>query len=192
MFQRLYQGKPIQWPVFIILWFIFICDFSYLHEQVHTDLSKADKKRLCGILDCQRLSPEVRAHAVKNELLPLRTVVQLLYFEQDKGSKATTSHKLPKPHEILLGAKHRPATTNEEFNGEEIRERDHHKTKRSDGKLLALDLEKKMVIRGDIEETRSEKARGIKDASSSSGKVDLDPKKIIRRTRSKSEHGVKK
>ena len=122
-----------------------------MHEQVHTDLSKADKKRLCGILDCQRLSPEVRAHAVKNELLPLRTVVQLLYFEQD-----------------------------------------HHKTKRSDGKLLALDLEKKMVIKGDIEETRSEKARGIKDASSSSGKVDLDPKKIIRRTRSKSEHGVKK
>ncbi|KAG4378263.1 hypothetical protein AAZX31_17G004500 [Glycine max] len=163
-----------------------------IYLKVHTDLSKADKKRLCGILDCQRLSPEVRAHAVKNELLPLRTVVQLLYFEQDKGSKATTSHKLPKPHEILLGAKHRPATTNEEFNGEEIRERDHHKTKRSDGKLLALDLEKKMVIKGDIEETRSEKARGIKDASSSSGKVDLDPKKIIRRTRSKSEHGVKK
>ncbi|KAH1200560.1 BTB/POZ domain-containing protein [Glycine max] len=163
-----------------------------IYLKVHTDLSKADKKRLCGILDCQRLSPEVRAHAVKNELLPLRTVVQLLYFEQDKGSKATTSHKLPKPHEILLGAKHRPATTNEEFNGEEIRERVHHKTKRSDGKLLALDLEKKMVIKGDIEETRSEKARGIKDASSSSGKVDLDPKKIIRRTRSKSEHGVKK
>ena len=135
----------------------------------------------------------MRAHAVKNELLPLRTVVQLLYFEQDKGSKATTSHKLPKPHEILLGAKHRPATTNEEFNGEEIRERDHHKTKRSDGKLLALDLEKKMAIRGeDIEETQSEKARGVKDASSSSGKVDLDPKKIIRRARSKSEHGVKK
>ncbi|KAG5024083.1 hypothetical protein JHK85_020425 [Glycine max] len=163
--------------------------------QVHPDLSKADKKRLCGILDCQRLSPEVRAHAVKNELLPLRTVVQLLYFEQDKGSKATTSHKLPKPHEILLGAKHRPATatTKEEFNREEIRERDHHKTKRSDGKLLALDLEKKMAIRGeDIEETQSEKARGVKDASSSSGKVDLDPKKIIRRARSKSEHGVKK
>lgn len=176
-----------------------------MHAQMHPEMSKADKKRLCGILDCQRLSPEVRGHAVKNELLPLRTVVQLLYFEQDKGSKATSSHKLPKPHEILLGAKDRAATTRdsqskhslgpgkEEFNGEEIRERDQQKTKRSDGKLaLALNLEKKMVIRGDIEETQSEKARVVRDESSSSGKVNMDPKKMIRRARSKSEHGVKK
>ncbi|KAK8470908.1 hypothetical protein PHAVU_003G088400 [Phaseolus vulgaris] len=175
-----------------------------IYLKMHPEMSKADKKRLCGILDCQRLSPEVRGHAVKNELLPLRTVVQLLYFEQDKGSKATSSHKLPKPHEILLGAKDRAATTRdtqskhslgpnkEEFNGEEIRERDHHhKTKRSDGKL-ALDMEKKMVIRGDIAETQSEKGRVLRDESSSSGKVDKDPKKMIRRARSKSEHGVKK
>ncbi|XP_027332251.1 BTB/POZ domain-containing protein At5g47800-like [Abrus precatorius] len=180
-----------------------------IYLKVHQELSKADKKRLCGILDCQRLSPEVRGHAVKNELLPLRTVVQLLYFEQEKGSKATTSHKLPKPHEILLGAKQSRTTRDtqskqslgqaKEFNGEEVtrsslpesREKDHHKSKRSDGKL-ALDLEKKMVIRGDIEETMSEKVRGTKDESSSSCKVDLDPKKLIRRARSKSEHGVKK
>ncbi|XP_027919814.1 BTB/POZ domain-containing protein At5g47800-like isoform X2 [Vigna unguiculata] len=176
-----------------------------IYLKMHPELSKADKKRLCGILDCQRLSPEVRGHAVKNELLPLRTVVQLLYFEQDKGSKATSSHKLPKPHEILLGAKDRAATTRdtqskhslgptkEALNGEEIRERDHQqKTKRSDGKL-ALELEKKMVIRGDIEETQSEKARVVRDESSSSGKVKMvDPKKMIRRARSKSEHGVKK
>lgn len=171
---------------------------------MHPELSKADKKRLCGILDCQRLSPEVRAHAVKNELLPLRTVVQLLYFEQDKGSKATSSHKPPKPHEILLGAKERATTTRdtqskhslgpnkEEFNGEEIRERDHHRTKRSDGKLLALDLEKKMAIRGDLVETQSEKGRVVRDESSSSGKVEMDPRKMIRRARSRSEHGVKK
>ncbi|KAF4379149.1 BTB/POZ domain-containing protein At5g47800 isoform X2 [Cannabis sativa] len=52
----------------------------------HPDLNKAEKKRLCRILDCQKLSPEVRSHAVKNERLPLRTVVQLLYFEQERGS----------------------------------------------------------------------------------------------------------
>ena len=186
-----------------------------MHEQVHPEMSKADKKLLCGILDCQRLSPEVRAHAVKNELLPLRTVVQLLYFEQEKGSKAaTTSHKLPKPHEILLGAKHRPATNTrdaqskqslaldkEELNGEEVtraslppesREKNHHKSKRSDGKL-SLDLERKMVIRGDTEETESQKVKGAaKEESVSSCKLELDPKKIIQRARSKSEHGREK
>nr|XP_011460069.1 PREDICTED: BTB/POZ domain-containing protein At5g47800 isoform X2 [Fragaria vesca subsp. vesca] len=68
----------------------------YLKE--HSDLSKADKKRLCRILDCQKLSPEVRAHAVKNERLPLRIVVQVLFFEQERGSNskaAVTSHRLP-------------------------------------------------------------------------------------------------
>ncbi|XP_073302828.1 BTB/POZ domain-containing protein At5g47800-like isoform X4 [Primulina huaijiensis] len=55
----------------------------YLKE--HPDLSKMDKKHLCRILDCQKLSPEVRSHAVKNDQLPLRTVVQLLFFEQEKG-----------------------------------------------------------------------------------------------------------
>ncbi|XP_058000655.1 BTB/POZ domain-containing protein At5g47800 isoform X2 [Hevea brasiliensis] len=66
----------------------------YLKE--HPDLGKEDKKRLCRSLDCQKLSREVRAHAVKNERLPLRTVVQVLFFEQEKGSRATDSRMLPR------------------------------------------------------------------------------------------------
>ncbi|KAG4381298.1 hypothetical protein GLYMA_15G121700v4 [Glycine max] len=179
-----------------------------IYLKVHPDLSKADKKRLCGILECQKLTPEVRAHAVKNEFLPLRTVVQLLYFEQEKDSKETTSSKLQKSHDLLLGAKKRPATRDsdgkrslvnkEEFKREEVtrrishaesREKSQHKAKRSDGKL-ALDLEKKMVIRGDNEDIGSEKLRGAKEQRMSSSKSDLDAKKNIQRARSKkSEHG---
>ncbi|KAK1424121.1 hypothetical protein QVD17_19436 [Tagetes erecta] len=60
----------------------------YLHE--HPQTSKEEKKHLCSILDCQKLSAEARAHAVKNERLPLRTVVQVLFFEHEKqGSKST-------------------------------------------------------------------------------------------------------
>ncbi|XP_019420040.1 PREDICTED: BTB/POZ domain-containing protein At5g47800-like isoform X2 [Lupinus angustifolius] len=173
--------------------------------KVHPDLSKADKKRMCQILDCQRLSPEVRAHAVKNDLLPLRTVVQLLYFEQEKSSKVTTtSHKLQKPHELV---KKTPATRDslgkqtlelekEELDREEVltrktslnesREKGTHKTKRSDGKL-ALELERKMVIRGETEEKRTEKGSGVKEEGN------LDPKKTMQRVRSnKSEHGREK
>ncbi|KAL0398915.1 UNVERIFIED_CONTAM: BTB/POZ domain-containing protein [Sesamum radiatum] len=68
----------------------------YLKE--HPELSKIEKKQLCRVLDCQKLSPEVRAHAVRNEHLPLRTVVQVLFFEQEKGNSITnkehTSRKL--------------------------------------------------------------------------------------------------
>jgi len=182
-----------------------------MHTQVHPDLSKADKKRLCGILECQRLTPEVRAHAVKNEFLPLRTVVQLLYFEQEKDSMETTSSKLQKSHDLLLGAKKRPATRDghgkrslinkEEFNREEVtrrtshaedREKGQHKAKQSDAKL-ALDLERKMVIREDSEEIGSEKLRVAKEGRMSSSKLDLDSKNNIQRARSKkSEHGRQK
>jgi hypothetical protein len=150
----------------------------------------------------------VRGHAVKNELLPLRTVVQLLYFEQEKGSIANTSHKLLKQHEIILGAKQRTTTKDSQSKkslGPELnvnitratqilesREKEHHRNRRLDANL-PLDLEKKMVIRGrDIEETESEMVRGARDESSSSYKLEVDPKKIIRRARSKSEHSIKR
>lgn len=172
-----------------------------IYLKVHPELSKAEKKRLCGILECKKLSSEVRAHAVKNEFLPLRTVVQLLYCEQEKDSKGTTSTKLQKPHELLLGAKMRPATKDshgkrslgldkEEFKREEIirrtslgesREKGEHKTQRLDDKL-ALDLEKKMVI------------RGVKEESMSGSKLNLDHKKMSTgKTRSnKSDYGSEK
>ncbi|XP_058771892.1 BTB/POZ domain-containing protein At5g47800-like [Vicia villosa] len=75
-------------------------DHDYLYKaidiylKVHPDMSKADKKKLCGILDCQKLTPEMCHQAVKNELLPLRTVVQVLYFEQEKLSMANTSQRM--------------------------------------------------------------------------------------------------
>ena len=179
-----------------------------MHKQVHPDLSKAEKRRLCQILECQRLSPEVRAHAVKNELLPLRTVVQLVYFEQEKGSnKATNNHKLQKPHELLQGVPKRPATRDTYDrqslgrNKEELtrrtshaenREKGHHKNKLSDGRLV-LDMERKMVIRGGAKEIGSEKVRGAKEECMSECKLDLDSKKVIRKARSnKSEHGREK
>lgn len=41
-------------------------------------------------MDCKKLSPDACAHAVQNERLPLRTVVQVLYHEQTRASAAAT------------------------------------------------------------------------------------------------------
>nr|CAB3452977.1 unnamed protein product [Digitaria exilis] len=54
----------------------------YLKE--HPELSKADKKRLCRLIDCRKLSPDVRAQAISNDRMPLRTIVQLLFVEQER------------------------------------------------------------------------------------------------------------
>ncbi|RCV10952.1 hypothetical protein SETIT_2G149300v2 [Setaria italica] len=64
----------------------------YLKE--HPELSKADKKRLCRLIDCRKLSPDVRAQAISNDRMPLRTIVQLLFVEQERtmGTAAGASH----------------------------------------------------------------------------------------------------
>ncbi|PIN13267.1 hypothetical protein CDL12_14114 [Handroanthus impetiginosus] len=66
-----------------------------IYLKAHPDLSKTERKQLCRVLDCQKLAPQVRAHAVKNERLPLRTVVQVLFFEQDNDDTITKKHTFP-------------------------------------------------------------------------------------------------
>ncbi|WOK99635.1 BTB/POZ domain-containing protein NPY4 [Canna indica] len=59
----------------------------YLKE--HPGLSKNEKKKICGLMDCRKLSSEASVHAVQNDRLPLRVVVQVLFFEQMRASAAT-------------------------------------------------------------------------------------------------------
>nr|CAB3498668.1 unnamed protein product [Digitaria exilis] len=51
-------------------------------SEAHSWLSEAEREQLCRLLDCQKLSLEACTHAAQNERLPLRVVVQVLFFEQ--------------------------------------------------------------------------------------------------------------
>ena len=51
-------------------------------EQAHPTLTEHEPKRLCRVMDCQKLSFDACMHAAQNERLPLRVVVQVLFFEQ--------------------------------------------------------------------------------------------------------------
>ncbi|WOH13643.1 hypothetical protein DCAR_0833153 [Daucus carota subsp. sativus] len=55
----------------------------------HPELTKSERKRLCRVLDCKKLSAEACTHAAQNELLPLRVVIQVLFFEQARAAVAT-------------------------------------------------------------------------------------------------------
>ncbi|KAL2903378.1 hypothetical protein RDABS01_002088 [Bienertia sinuspersici] len=56
--------------------------------KAHPDLTKSERKRLCRVLDCKKLSMEACMHAAQNEMLPLRVVVQVLFFEQARAAMA--------------------------------------------------------------------------------------------------------
>lgn len=55
---------------------------SYL--KAHPTLSEHERKRLCRLMDCQKLSVDACMHAAQNDRLPLRFVVQILFSEQLK------------------------------------------------------------------------------------------------------------
>ncbi|KMT09829.1 hypothetical protein BVRB_6g128050 [Beta vulgaris subsp. vulgaris] len=93
----------------------------YLKE--HPGISKSEKKKICKLMDCRKLSVEACAHAVQNERLPLRVVVQVLFFEQARATATSSSPgsrtpDLQRPTRALLpGGSHgssRSATTNTE------------------------------------------------------------------------------
>ncbi|KAK7302562.1 hypothetical protein RJT34_13454 [Clitoria ternatea] len=65
---------------------------SYL--KAHPTLSEHERKRLCRVMDCQKLSIDACLHAAQNERLPLRVVVQVLFAEQVKISNALASSSL--------------------------------------------------------------------------------------------------
>lgn len=56
----------------------------YLKE--HLSLTKAEKKKICGLMDVKKLTMEASMHAAQNERLPLRVVVQVLFFEQVRAA----------------------------------------------------------------------------------------------------------
>lgn len=45
-------------------------------------MAESDREQLCRLMDCQKLSLEACTHAAQNERLPLRIIVQVLFFEQ--------------------------------------------------------------------------------------------------------------
>lgn len=53
-----------------------------IYIKAHPWLSEKEKEHLCNIIDFQKLSMDACAHASQNERLPLRVVLQVLFFEQ--------------------------------------------------------------------------------------------------------------
>lgn len=89
----------------------------YLKE--HPGVSKSERKRICKLMDCKKLSVDACMHAVQNERLPLRTVVQVLFFEQVRTAalSGSSTPDLPKGIKDLNSGSHgssRSATTNTE------------------------------------------------------------------------------
>ncbi|KAK1433132.1 hypothetical protein QVD17_10038 [Tagetes erecta] len=55
-----------------------------IYLKAHPTLTDTERKKICSLMDCQKLSREACAHAAQNDRLPVQTVVQVLYYEQQR------------------------------------------------------------------------------------------------------------
>ncbi|XP_027367698.1 BTB/POZ domain-containing protein At5g03250-like [Abrus precatorius] len=55
-----------------------------IYLKSHPWMTDSEKEQICRLMNCQKLSLEASTHAAQNERLPLRTIVQVLFFEQLK------------------------------------------------------------------------------------------------------------
>eukprot|EP00252_Welwitschia_mirabilis_P026480 TRINITY_DN8704_c0_g2_i1.p1 TRINITY_DN8704_c0_g2~~TRINITY_DN8704_c0_g2_i1.p1 ORF type:complete len:515 (+),score=116.93 TRINITY_DN8704_c0_g2_i1:84-1547(+) len=61
-----------------------------IYLKAHPSLTEMERKKLCKLIDYQKLSQEACSHAAQNERLPVQAVVQVLYFEQLRLRNALT------------------------------------------------------------------------------------------------------
>lgn len=53
-----------------------------VYLKAHPWITDSEREQLCRLMNCQKLSLEASTHAAQNERLPLRVIVQVLFFEQ--------------------------------------------------------------------------------------------------------------
>ncbi|MQL85228.1 hypothetical protein Taro_017735 [Colocasia esculenta] len=53
-----------------------------IYLKTHPSLTESECKKLCKLIDCQKLSQDASNHAAQNDRLPVQMVVRVLYFEQ--------------------------------------------------------------------------------------------------------------
>ena len=83
---------------------------AWLHfRQAHPNTAKEERKSLCRLIDARKLTAETAAHAVQNERMPVRSVVQVLFSEHGKLnrlaelSNSFSSQRSPNPALELPG-----------------------------------------------------------------------------------------
>ncbi|KHN00400.1 BTB/POZ domain-containing protein At1g67900-like [Glycine soja] len=119
-----------------------------IYLKAHPELNKSERKRLCRILDCKKLSMEACMHAAQNELLPLRVVVQVLFFEQARAAQAggkvtdlpTNIKALLTAHGIDPSKPTAPLSTTTSINAEENWSVSNFKSPKSKSSTLRMKL----------------------------------------------------
>ncbi|KAL1817032.1 hypothetical protein ACET3Z_019606 [Daucus carota] len=144
--------------------------------KAHPWLSDKEKEQLCTIIDFQKLSIDACAHASHNERLPLRIVLQVLFFEQmqlrrvlagsyafDSGSRAP-AHQLTGTGDLVT----------------QVVQRDEWVTVVRENQVLKVDLDSMRSKVGELEGEFNRMKQQVKRVTKSHSSL-FSPGSVVRR-----------
>uniref|UniRef100_A0A5B7AZ86 BTB/POZ domain-containing protein n=1 Tax=Davidia involucrata TaxID=16924 RepID=A0A5B7AZ86_DAVIN len=147
-----------------------------IYFKAHPWLPEKDKEQLCNIIDYQKLSIDACAHASQNERLPLRIILQVLFFEQLQLRTALAGCLHALDTEIAPAA---PMTVPNEMAGQ-IVQRDGWVAVVRENQVLKVDMEKMRSRVRELEEEFSKIKQEMKRVTKSHSSLS-SPRLIARR-----------
>ncbi|XP_074558268.1 BTB/POZ domain-containing protein At3g08570-like [Curcuma longa] len=132
-----------------------------IYLKAHPSLMESECKKLCKLIDCQKLSQEASNHAAQNDRLPLQMIVRVLYHEQvrlkstlsvSSGDAASFSQRLMSSNSVPSGA---------------VSPRDNYASLRRENKELKLEISRMRVRLSELEKEQAFMKRGMTDSSRS-------------------------
>lgn len=147
-----------------------------IYFKAHPWLSEKEKEQLCNIIDYQKLSIDACAHASQNERLPLRVVLQVLFFEQMQLRTALAGclHVIDNEN-----APAGPITISSDMAGQ-IVQRDGWVTVVRENQVLKVDLERMRSRVGELEEEFTKMKQEMKKVSKTHSSLN-SPRMVARR-----------
>ncbi|XP_052173750.1 BTB/POZ domain-containing protein At3g44820 [Diospyros lotus] len=147
-----------------------------IYFKAHPWLPEREKEQLCNIIDFQKLSIDACAHASQNERLPLRVILQVLFFEQLQLRKALAGYlHVLDPETAPAGPMNIPGDT-----AGQIIQRDGWVSVVRENQVLKVDMENMRSRVGELEEEFSKIKQEMKRVSKSNSSLN-SPRLVARR-----------
>ncbi|KAL6500016.1 hypothetical protein OROGR_027926 [Orobanche gracilis] len=119
-----------------------------IYLKAHQGLSDPDKRKLCKLIDFQKLSPEGGAHAAQNERLPIQSIVQVLYHEQQRLRSSLFHNSYPDEDPKPT---HQSWRTNSGARSTAVSPKDNYASLRRENRDLKLELARMRMRLNDLE-----------------------------------------
>ncbi|WOK96733.1 BTB/POZ domain-containing protein [Canna indica] len=127
-----------------------------IYLKAHPSLTESECKKLCKLIDCQKLSQEAANHAAQNDRLPVQMVVSVLYFEQLRLKSAIAGNSGDGCFsQRIISSSGVPSAA--------VSPRDNYASLRRENRELKLEISRMRVRLSELEKEQAFMKHGMKD-----------------------------